>query len=143
MTSAPAIGFEYRPSPALARLHVLVICLALIGVASCGAALWLKVCLVAALVAGLTSWRSRRPAVPAAVGWSAQGGWTLRLGDGRDSAARLVSSRALGAMVVLCLNAEDGRHALWLLPDNSDADTRRRVRMRLAVLASGAPEAGD
>ena len=40
---------------------------------------------------------------------------------------------------VVVLRLASGRYGkltLWLMPDNSDADIRRRLRMRLAALAN-------
>ena len=56
--------------------------------------------------------------------------------DGNDGRAQLESFRVLGAWILLRLRAADGRRVVLLLtPDNSDADLRRRLRMRLAVQA--------
>jgi toxin CptA len=69
-----------------------------------------------------------------AVGLDQDGGWILRRADGTDQAATLTSSRVIGAYVLLRL-APAGMHAqtVMLGPDNSDADIRRRLRMRLAA----------
>jgi len=135
MTSAPAIGFEYRPSRLLARLLAAVLVLVMLSIASCGLAWWLKLAL-AVLAAG--SWshamRHRTDADVTAAGWTAEGGWNLRRANGDDAAATLRSFRVLGAFVLLRLRAPDRRvTTLLLAPDNSDADIRRRLRMRLAV----------
>jgi toxin CptA len=72
-----------------------------------------------------------------AVGWANQSGWTLRGLDGEDDAAALVSFRIMRTLVLLRLASERyGKLTLWLMPDNTDADIRRRLRMRLAVLAN-------
>jgi toxin CptA len=77
-----------------------------------------------------------------AVGWSGQAGWTLRGVDGGDDVAALVSFRVMGQLVLLRLASRRyGKLTLWLLPDNSDADIRRRLRMRLAVLSRADEEA--
>jgi toxin CptA len=140
MTSAPAIGFEYRPSRLLAGLLGGVALLAALAVLFCGLAWWLKCLLLGVIAVSVGSaWRSPAGPQPSAVGWSADGGWSLRLNDGSDVPVQLRSSRVYGGSVLLRL-AQQGRrpHALWLLPDNSDADIRRRLRMRLA-LASRKP----
>ena len=135
MTSAPAIGFEYRPSRTLAHLRGAVAVLALVAIASCGLALWLKV-LLAILVIALTARagrRARRSRIVAA-GLDQEGGWSLRHADGADVAATLASFRILGAFVLLRLATDERRSETLLLgPDNSDADIRRRLRMRLVV----------
>jgi toxin CptA len=48
----------------------------------------------------------------------------------------------MGQLVLLRLASRRyGKLTLWLLPDNSDADIRRRLRMRLAVLSRADEEA--
>lgn len=136
MTSAPAIGFEYRPSRLLPRALVLVAAVANVAVAACALGLLLKLSLVAAVVT--SSWLSLRrlAANPiAAAGWSADNAWTLHLLDHEDVTATLASFRVLGAFVLLRLQtAERGTQIVLLAPDNSDADIRRRLRMRLATM---------
>lgn len=74
-----------------------------------------------------------------AVGWANQSGWTLRGLDGADDAATLVSFRIMRQVVLLRLaSVRYGKLSLWLMPDNTDADIRRRLRMRLAVLGNDA-----
>lgn len=136
MTSAPAIGFEYRPSRLLRRGLIAVAAMAVLAVALCGLALWLKLPLGAAVV--LATWQSvrRLAAVPvAAAGWSADNDWTLRLADHEDVRATLASFRVFGVFILLRLRTVDhGMQVLLLAPDNSDADIRRRLRMRLATM---------
>ena len=136
MTSAPAIGFEYRPSRLLRRLLLVVATMTVLAVALCALALWLK-CLLGVAVL-LATWQSvrRLAAAPiAAAGWSADNGWTLRLIDHEDVPATLASFRVFGAFVLLRLQTvERGAQVLLLAPDNSDADIRRRLRMRLATV---------
>jgi toxin CptA len=136
MTSAPAIGFEYRPSRLLPRALIGVAMLAALAVMLSALQLWLK--LVLLLVVLAATWRAirRLAANPiAAAGWSADNAWTLRLLDHEDVPATLASFRVLGALVWLRLQtAERGAQVLLLAPDNSDADIRRRLRMRLATM---------
>lgn len=137
MTSAPAIGFEYRPSWLPGRALVLMSCLALLAVALCGLVLWQKALLSVVVV--LTAARAvhKLASTPVtAVGWSADGGWTLHLLAREDVPVTLASFRVLGSIVLLRLKTP-GRamHVLLLAPDNSDADIRRRLRMRLATMA--------
>jgi toxin CptA len=141
MTSAPAIGFEYSAPRRVAHLLVLVTALAILAVALSGVPWILRLALAAATVA------SCRQAVRAlhlpvsAVGWAAQSGWTLRGLDGADDPATLLSSRSILGLVLLRLSSHRyGKLTLWLMPDNSDADIRRRLRMRLAVLHGEAPD---
>ncbi len=146
MTSAPAIGFEYRPSRWLVRLLILVSVLATLAVWM-SAVPWLaKLAITVAI--GLTLWRTllRWSGVALeAAGWGRDGGWSLRWRGGQDSAATLASYRVIGEHAVwLRLSlAGRGHVALLLAPDNSDADIRRRLRMPLAqVEASGTYAAG-
>jgi toxin CptA len=136
MTSAPAIGFEYRPSRLLPRALVVVAMLAALAVMLSALQLWLKALLLLVVLAA--TWRAirRLAANPiAAAGWSADNAWTLRLLDHEDVPATLASFRVLGALVWLRLQtAGRGAQVLLLAPDNSDADIRRRLRMRLATM---------
>lgn len=141
MTSAPAIGFEYRPSRWPARLLTAWLVLALIAVVSCSLAWWMKG-VVAALLLG--AWRRalRHPADAGvtAAGWGSriEDEWRLQRWNGADVPAELVSFRALGAFVLLRLRHGDGSVCvLWLAPDNSDSDIRRQLRMRLAAVHPG------
>ena len=139
MTSAPAIGFEYRPSRWLPRLLWAVAVLAVLAVALSGLPIWLKLPL-ALLAVGL-AWRAvrRHLAAPVtAAGWSGEGGWSLHFADGSDLPAALASFRVLGACILLRLSAApSGEQVLLLAPDNSDADIRRRLHMRLATVQLG------
>jgi len=139
MTSAPAIGFEYRPSRWVPRLFVAVASLALMAIAASGAPVPVRIALMLASIA-MCVYAIRRLRLPIyAVGWSSRSGWTLRGLDGADDAAMLASFRIVRQLVLLRLvSGRYGKLTLWLLPDNSDADIRRRLRMRLAVLANNA-----
>jgi toxin CptA len=138
MRSAPAIGFEYRPSRALALLAALLIVLALVAVAVGGIPLWLKVVLeTLTVVYGAWSlWRFLRPCVRA-LSWRSDGSVSIRLTDrhGAETEVQgaLHGARVLGPLIALRLRWPHGAASLWLLPDNLDADTRRRLRMRLAL----------
>jgi toxin CptA len=137
MTSAPAIGFEYRPSRWVSRLFVLMTGFAALAVMMSGAPLPARIALAVASAAAC-AYAIRRLHLPIyAVGWANHSGWTLRGLDGTDAAAALVSFRILRQFVLLRLVSERyGKLTLWLMPDNTDADIRRRLRMRLAVLAN-------
>jgi len=137
MTSAPAIGFEYRPSRWVPRLFGAMTSLALISIAVSGAPVAVRIALMLASITLCihTVHRLRLPIY--AVGWANRSGWTLRGLDGADDAAALVSFRVMRQVVLLRLVSERyGKLTLWLMPDNSDSDIRRRLRMRLAVLAN-------
>jgi len=131
MTSAPAIGFEYRPSrwPAIATAAMLL--LAVLAVALSGLPGWARLVVAGSAMAGVLVSLAWRPAPPASVGWSPESGWSLIGADGCEAGATLVSHRVMAGCLVLELRTPR-RQVLWLMPDNSDADTRRRLRMRLA-----------
>jgi toxin CptA len=139
MTSAPAIGFEYRPSRLLGRALVTMLALALLSIALCALAWWLKLTL-AALALLLWVRIATRPGDRAVVaaGWADDDRWSLHRAGGCDAPARLQSFRVLGPFVLLRLREEGaGDTTLLLAPDNSDEDIRRRLRMRLAAMPAG------
>lgn len=139
MTSAPAIGFEYRRSRWVPRLFAGVTGLAVVAIAVSGLPLLARIALVLLSIAGCVHAIRRLSLQINAVGWASQSGWTLRGLDGGDDAATLVAFRVMHQSVLLRLaSARYGKLTLWLMPDNSDADIRRRLRMRLAVLANEA-----
>ena len=139
MTSAPAIGFEYRPSRLLRRALLAVAALAVLAVWLCALAPWMQWFLIAGvLLATRQSLRKVEDSPVAAAGWSAANDWTLHLVDREDVPALLLSFRMLGGFVLLRLQtARQGTQVLLLAPDNSDADIRRRLRMRLATVQPG------
>ncbi|MFC4763061.1 protein YgfX [Dyella koreensis] len=136
MTSAPAIGFEYRPSRLFGRCLMAMAGLAGLAVILAGVAFGLKVLLLAGIGIALfhaIAAQGRQPV--RAAGWAADGNWGLRLHQGQDMVAVLHSFRILGVFLLLRLRSAEGRETVLLLaPDNSDADLRRRLRMRLATV---------
>lgn len=141
MTSAPAIGFEYRSSRWLGRLLLLVSLIAVLATWM-SAVPWVAKLIVTVGVP-LACWRTRMRFSDRwvqAAGCARDGGWNVRMRSGDDIQATLASFRVIGEKIVwLRLSLPGQRHALLLLaPDNSDADIRRRLRMRLAQIeASG------
>ena len=133
MTSAPAIGFEYRPSRGLALGLTGMVLLAMLSIALSGLPGWGKLVLASGAMALVLASRIRQATPPASVGWSPDAGWLLLGRDGVESPAELASHRMLAGCLVLELRIGERRQVLWLLPDNSDSDTRRRLRMRLAA----------
>lgn len=137
MRSVPAIIFDVRPSRWLMLALMAVAILAVVAVMLCALPLWLRLALAVVVVgyAAQTLHGLRHPKL-AKVGWRSDETWGLRLIDGTETEGELRTSRVLGAMIVLRLSwAPRGRAALVLLPDNMDADTRRRLRMRLSAQA--------
>lgn len=148
MRSAPAIGFEYRSSRTLSACIVALTALAMAAVATSGLPGWLVAGLtMASLGYGvLASWRYRHPRL-AGLLWRSDGSVSIRLADRRGEMTEvegaLQDTRVLGFLVVLHLCWPGGRAALWLLPDNLDADTRRRLRVRLSSEGEGASVNAD
>jgi toxin CptA len=138
MTSAPAIGFDYRPSRLPGRLLGVVTALALAAIALSGAPLGLKLALAVGtvVVATIAARRSARSHI-AGVGYGPDG-WTLFQADRTQLPATLRSHRVIGACLWLRLKTDRTTEILLLAPDNSDPDIRRRLRMRLAAQPSTA-----
>ncbi len=144
MKSAPAIAFDYVPSRWLIAALIVVVLFALLAIAASAIALWLK--LLVAVVAGMYATHAVRSLLRPVIrrcAWYESGHWRVRDASGQDHAASLLQAAVRGGIVVLLLRSELQRTtALVLLPDNCDADTRRRLRVRLAradtIDASGA-----
>ncbi|MCE5232999.1 MAG: hypothetical protein ABFC67_03350 [Mizugakiibacter sp.] len=135
MKSAPTIGFEYRPSRALAAMLSLVLLAALLAIALSGLPSWLRLALaVAALVHAIRAGAGLRRAPLRSLRLRGDGVVELGLANGQDAAGTLLGARVLGPLIVLRLAwGARSRAALLLLPDNLDADTRRRLRVRLGA----------
>lgn len=133
MTSAPAIGFDYRPSRLPARLLALVTALAFVAIALSGAPFRYKLLLAVGtlLLAAIAARRSVRSRI-AGVGYG-PGGWALYRADRTQFPATLLSHRVIGTCVLLRLRTDHTTETLVLATDNSDPDIRRRLRMRLAA----------
>lgn len=138
MTSAPPIGFEYRASRLLMLALIVVAALAIFAIFS-SALPHLLASALAMLVAagsGASFAQLLRPRVRTML-WRADGSAQLELHDTirdprREANAELHVSHVLGPLITLKLRWRDrGRATLWLLPDNLDSDTRRRLRVRL------------
>ena len=134
MKSAPAIVFDYRPSRWLIAAVVVVTVVALSAVMFCAMPPWAKV--VAAMLACAYAvlsvrWFQRSSVAHAA--WYAAGHWRLIDGAGIEHLAELQSGIVRGSWIVLRLRGNASRHAALILgPDNSDAELRRHLRVRLA-----------
>lgn len=135
MTSAPDIGFDYRPSRWPQALLLTLGVLAL--VATWTSRLVPVLALVASVMIIHYVWSSLRRIrhVPVqSATWRSDGGWSLVLDDGETVEARLAGSRVVAGAVLLRLAWEPRREAwLTLFPDNLAADARRRLRMRLSA----------
>jgi toxin CptA len=150
MKQAPAIGFTCRVSWLLVVATLVVGLLALVAVQLVRGPAWLHYILhlatlayVAAAVTG-----QLRPRVKA-LAWRADGTADITLRDsmvveGRTVQGAIGSARVLGPLIVLTLRWPPRERAhLWLLPDNLDADTRRRLRMRLGAEGTHAAASGN
>jgi hypothetical protein len=147
---APTIGFTCRVSWLLVIATLAVGVLALVAVQLMRGPAWLHhvlhlavVAYVAAVIAGML-----RPRVKALV-WRTDGTAEIALRDNLVASGRTVqgavgNARILGPLIVLALRwPPRGRAHLWLLTDNLDSDTRRRLRMRLGAEAAGAAASGN
>ncbi len=139
MNASPAIGFHYRSSRLLIVVMPAVALLAFLAVWTSAAPEWLRLALglFIAVYAGTVAVRQLRPRVRSVL-WRADGGVELVLGDDMTASRREVhgaidAARIMGPLIVLTLRWPHAHATLWLLPDNLDADTRRRLRMRLGA----------
>lgn len=135
MKSATAIAFDYRPSRWLFAVAIVIAALALSSIALSGVSAWAKasLCVVAGGWAGFALGRFWRPQITRAA-WQMGGHWRVADRDGNEHVAELDHAVARGAWLVLNLHQGDKRVTLILGPDNTVADTRRRLRVRLARL---------
>ncbi|MEO6967416.1 MAG: protein YgfX [Rhodanobacteraceae bacterium] len=138
MRTPPSIGFAYRPSRLLAFGAVCIALLALVAVVSSGISAWLAAVLflLAAVYGCIALWRFLHPPIRSVL-WRGDGGVSITLasqkGSTGDTQGELREARLFGPLIVLSLRWPRGSAALWLLPDNLDADTRRRLRIRLST----------
>jgi len=138
MKSAAAIAFDYRPSRWLQAGLACAALLAVLADAVSGmpAALKAAIGVMTLGYAIVELRRLRKPAIGRCA-WHGDGQWRVRDAAGNDHAATLLRSSVRGGLVVLCLRVAEHRSvALVLLPDNCDADTRRRLRVRLSHAAA-------
>lgn len=150
MKAPPAVAFECRASWMLVAAIVVVALLAIFAVSISGGAHWLRSALIIFICAigGVALVRPLRPRVRTLL-WRADGGVELglrdtALEDGRPVQAAVQSARVMGPLIVLTLRwPPRERVSLWLLPDNLDADTRRRLRMRLGASGVDASASGN
>ena len=139
MKSAAAIGFDCRPSRWLAACLGLVWLSALLALAVCGLPLWLNVALAiaASIYAGSALRDFLRPRCQHLL-WHEAGHWRACDAGGQEYVAELLHATVLGGLIVLSFRAAAiSKISVVLLPDNCDADTRRRLRVRLARTRGG------
>ena len=134
MKSAPAITFDYSPSRWLVVVLTGVALLAVLAIAASTIETWMKLLLVAAAcVYAADAMRRLLHPVVRRCAWYESGHWRVRDAAGQDHAASLLGASVRGNLIVLRLRSElQHCTALVLVSDNCDADTRRRLRVRLA-----------
>jgi len=138
MKSVPAIAFDYRPSRGLLCGILIMAVLALVAIALCGLGMAWKLGL-AASAAAYVGWVLGKflhlPCVR--IVWHSAGHWRLHDARGGEQTGEFVRAVALGVLTVLVLKTAPKRAlAFVLLPDNCDAETRRKLRVRLARVDS-------
>ena len=142
MKSAAAIGFDYRPSRWFAACGVGVWLLGLLAVAVCGLPVWSKVAvaIAASVYAGLALRDFLHPPCSHLV-WLAAGHWRAHDAGGQEHVAELRHASVVGGLIVLSFRGTAfGKTSIVLLPDNCDADIRRRLRVRLARVQADEPQ---
>ena len=134
MKSAPAIVFDYRPSRWLIAAVVAMTATGLATLMFSAMPLWARL-VAAVLVCGYAAFSLqgfRRNRVSRAA-WYEAGHWRLVDNAGVEHLAELQTGIVRGNWIVLRLRRNDGpRVAIVLGPDNSDAELRRRLRVRLS-----------
>lgn len=134
MKSAAAIAFDCGSSRILVAAVAGVWLLATVG--AFASALPFALALLAAAAASAYAAVVVRRMLSAPIvrcAWHADGQWRVRDRGGIEHAATLRHASVRGPMIALVLRAGPLRDvAVILLPDNSDADVRRRLRVRLA-----------
>jgi toxin CptA len=148
--AAPAIGFAYRASRGLILATLATAMLAMIAVWLSGLPHWAHLALTLGIagIAGAAFGNLLRPRVRSIL-WRADGGADLVLNDRpsdnrREAQGAIQAMRVMGPLIALTLRWPPRERAhLWLLPDNLDAETRRRLRMRVGAAAGGSPASGN
>lgn len=150
MKAAPAIGFAYRASPLLIIATCATTTLALLATWLSGLPHWADLALTLGIagIAGIAFGSLLRPHVRSVL-WRTDGGVDLVLDDARGDHRReaqgaIESARVMGPLIALTLRWPPRECAhLWLLPDNLDADVRRRLRMRVGTHAGNNIASGN
>jgi hypothetical protein len=141
---AAPLRLEPRFSPRLAALLALALAGALLlpWLAALPAG-WRVAAFLLAFILAWPGWRDAfgRRRITRAV-WDELGAWQLELADGTATEAELEGGSFVApAVMVLGFRTGVGRHHLVVLADTLDAETRRRLRVRLRL--EGARSAGN
>lgn len=127
MRSVPAIAFDYRPSRLLAAALVVMTALAVAAIAFCRLPAMLKLVLASCTLA-YSFFALRALLRPKWVRVSSsEAGWIVWDAGGREYPASFVDLTTLRPMLILRLRVGPSAFHCALLPDNSDADVRRRL----------------
>jgi toxin CptA len=134
MKSAPAVAFDYRPSRLLIAGIAAALLLAMLALSLCGMAIAAKIFFaVLALIYTVIATRQLFRSSPRRAVWHAAGYWRIAFADSEETVAELVGAAIRGTWIVLNFRTGNGRRInLILAPDNSDAETRRLLRVRLS-----------
>jgi toxin CptA len=134
MKSAPAIAFDFRPSRWLNVAVWMIVTLAVVAVAFCGIPFWAKGSVVVGIGIYAAIWRLRSSRTRIRrLSWYEAGHWRTVDVDGEERLADLQTGIVRGTWIALRLRDTDGRNLGFVLgPDNSSAELRRQLRVRLA-----------
>jgi hypothetical protein len=133
MRSVPSIAFDARPSPTLAYAAAIGVVAAIVTPWQSALPTIARVAASAvACAAGVVALtRFERPRFARVAHGAA--GWTLVDPNGEAQSAELVAHRRLGTWLALDFrDTSDRRFRIVLGPDNSDAETRRRLALMLS-----------
>lgn len=150
MTSAPPIAFDYRGSVVLLLATLVIAALAAMALVLSGLPSLLRLALVIAVVVAAvrTTMTLLRPRVRSVL-WRTDGSIEVEtrdrvLEDAASQEGQLRGARVLGPLVVLRLRWQRSETAaLWLLPDNTDADVLRRLCVRIRAGIDADSDADD
>ncbi len=134
MKSVPPIAFDHRPSPRLIAFLLIAAGLAAVSLAISGIPSLAKA-VIAFVAAGYFGFSMRRFLLraPLRLVWQSSGRWILVDAQHREIDAELIRSTVRGEWILIELRRADrARVAIVLAPDNSNAETRRALRVRLS-----------
>ncbi len=133
MKSAPTIAFDYRPSRWIGIAAGVMLALAVLAPWLTELPLIARAAVsLAAFAAGIRALRSHARPRFRRIAWRASG-WSLIDRADAEHAALLTSHAHLGALLALSFrHGPRARFQAVLMPDNLDAQTRRRLILLLA-----------
>lgn len=132
MRSDRGITFDIRHSARLALILRAIILVASLAPLLSGLPWLLKVSLCVALLChGEYRVRGVHDSPLALLEWASDGAWAVIDRHGEAFPAELSGSRVVGTQVALRLRWQGRRTTVFLMGDNSHAEDRRRLRVRL------------